>query len=588
MVNPGIDGAFPEWITSHDAAIARICAEGWQKKAIDAPKPLFSIIVPLFHTPIPFFHDMVRSVLAQTYEHWELVLVNADPDNSELAEATQHYDDGRIRILSLEQNAGIAGNTNAGIRAAKGNYIAFLDHDDMLDPHALELYARQIAAHDDIDLLYCDEDNFHESLSDRYSPIFKPDFNIDLLYSHNYVEHFLAISRHALNQIELSPDDVSGAQDYDLTLKVAEVARRIYHAPYLLYHWRAHAGSTNGGIMDGKPYAIEASVRALNRHFDRLDIAVRAHETKIPCVFRISYAPSNRHITAIIPFRSEMMLARALWCLDTQAAASRTSVIAIGHHIENTKALPRDIAVSLLPWNDMYDYAAMVNKALESVSPDDRLLLCRDGLQAMQANCLDQLDGALTRKDIGVAAPKAFYADGLVQHAGIRLGTNGAIGFLNTNFQKNMGGGYLGLAECCCDYSAVGPECLMVRADDLLATNGLENKYNNTLLSVVDLCFKLQDCDKGALILPDVQITTLAPVLDYGQDAIAAYGSTEAVNDFWAQWCKRRGKDILANPSYSLESGYPTLACGRDIETETERLCTSSLGSRLMRKFLSR
>lgn len=188
MVNPGIDGAFHSYLPTHDAMLhaAAECEEPF------GMQPLINIVVPLFHTPASYARAMLDSVLAQSYRTWELVLVNASPEDEALARVLAEYTDERIRVIPMDENLGIAGNTNAGIRACTGDYIAFLDHDDTLDPLALHMYVRALNEHPETDLFYCDEDNFRETLADRYAPIFKPDFNIDLLYSHNYVEHLSA------------------------------------------------------------------------------------------------------------------------------------------------------------------------------------------------------------------------------------------------------------------------------------------------------------------------------------------------------------------------------------------------------------
>lgn len=202
MVNPSIDGAYASYPKPQPLPEGSIPADF---------HPLVSIICPLYNTPLPYLRDMIDSVLAQTYTIWELVLVNASPDNEGMQEVLTTYADPRIKTIDFPENLGIAGNTNIGIRAATGDYVAFADHDDTLSPYVLERYMAFAAEHPDADLFYCDEDNFEEDDSAGYAPRFKPDFNRDLLYSHNYMVHMLMVSRYILDRVELSPNEVSGA-----------------------------------------------------------------------------------------------------------------------------------------------------------------------------------------------------------------------------------------------------------------------------------------------------------------------------------------------------------------------------------------
>lgn len=570
MVNPSIDGAYDVWLAEHGATN-------------DAPtdvdvdeiggKPLISIVVPLYRTPAVFFHDMVESVLAQTYPAWELVLVNASPRDEELARALCACTDERIRTIALEENLGIAGNTNAGIRASKGSYVAFLDHDDMLDPRALEEYARCIEEHPDADLLYCDEDSFHEARGKTFSPLFKPEFNLDLLYSHNYLVHLLMVSRRALDQVELSPDWASGAQDYDLTLKVSEVARGIYHIPKVLYHWREHAESTNGGVMETKPYAIDASVRALEAHFERRGVKTSSVEpTNISCVFSVTFQDPGRPLTAVAPYRSWSRLQALVEGLAKQERPGELRVVAVGPKVhKDAEPLPDTIPVEQVPWEHPYDFAAMANAGARQAA-GDVLLFCGDTVTFDAPGCLERLAGCLERPEVGVVAPKLFYPDGLVQHAGLYVLEDGSIGFLNQNFTAHMGGNYLGLAECSCSYSAVSPDCFMVRRSTYEGMGGLEERYGNALVAVTDLCFKARSRGMSAVVLPDAHAMNKAPVIRPRHSAVDAYGSAAALDLLWSTWDESWRTDVLDSPNYTMANSYLNLDIGRDIEAEAKRI----------------
>lgn len=519
MVNPGIDGAYHEWLRIHEASVA----EARRTALPQGTAPLISIVVPLYETPIRYLHDLLDSVLAQTYKHWELVLVNASPENTAIRHALNACKDERFKIIEVEANLGIAGNTNVGIRAATGDFVAFCDHDDMLDPRILEMYVRAIAQSPTVDLLYCDEDNFHESLADRYAPRLKPDFVLDLLHSHNYVVHMLTVSRWALERVQLSPDDRSGAQDYDLTLKISEVARSIVHVPYILYHWRAHPGSTNGGVMDSKPYAINASVLSLDAHYRRQGIRAHAKPTDIPCVFSSVYEPCRQNNV------SEVVCPKGSSIAETLNRALQGSV---GDYI---LAMRADVKIS--------NFA--VNQLVSRLSQ---------------------------REDLGIAAPKLYYRDGLVAHAGVAFSRDGEIVLLNQNFCANMGGGYFGFAECSCNYSAVGPECFVVRTSLLRDVGGMDDGLENDLLSVIDLCLRLRERNLKILVAPEAAGVCSAPISYAARTAVEAYGPSYGVKVLSDRWKDALRHDVLENPGVSLATGYPVLDIGRNIELEAQRL----------------
>lgn len=560
MVNPAIDGAYRRWVAQHDALIAKHAA------AMDEfiRTPLFSIIVPLYQTPIPYFHDMIRSVLAQTYPNWELILVNASPGDEALDQAIAKYRDSRIRVIELANNYGIAGNTNEGIHVATGDYISFFDHDDTLDPHILAFYSEAINDNPDIDLLYCDEDNFHESLKDRYSPLLKPDFNLDLLYSHNYIVHMLTISRYALEQVELSPHNTSGAQDYDLTLKTAEVARTIMHIPYILYHWRAHAGSTNGGVMSSKPYAIAASIEALNAHFNRRGIVAEVSATDITCVFHERYACKPCRIDVLSPTASDDEL-RAL--VNHLAIFERNGAVRVGRAS-----------------NALWSYVKLAAPYT---------LVCSPSVRFTDNHPLEILAGCLSRPEVGIVAPKLFYLDGLVQHAGVVLDKDNTPQFLNQNFTAHMGGGYHGYAECSCNYPAVGPECFLIRTDLL---NAFLNNHTidpispaealiytdakPSLTTMLELCESVHGAGRLITVLPTVAAYVDAPVIWAGCPVEQAYPDPhermDRNTDPTLVTRQYETNGILANPNISFTSGYPQLNVIRNREASIKRMVRGS------------
>ena len=222
----------------------------------------FSIVVPLYNTPVSFFREMLDSVYNQFYQKWELLLVNSTPENSDLAKELSKVQDSRVKVITLDKNYGISGNTNRGIEAASGDYIVFFDHDDLLDPMALFEYASVLRDDPKVDALYCDEDFLNEE-GEFVAPHFKSDFNLDLLRCHNYITHLLAVRAPLAKELGLD-SSFDGAQDYDFLLRLVEQTQNIEHVAKVLYHWRISDSST-AKSSDNKGYADDAGRRRCRR-----------------------------------------------------------------------------------------------------------------------------------------------------------------------------------------------------------------------------------------------------------------------------------------------------------------------------------
>lgn len=255
---------------------------------------LFSILVPAYETKRMHFHEMIDSLLCQTYPHWELIIADASPTDK-LKEEVSYYNDERIRYIRLQENNGISENTNCALAEAKGTYIGLLDHDDVLEPDALYRMMDQIqmAKKEKIDLqmLYSDEDKCNGEMSEYYEPHYKCDFNLDLLLSNNYICHFLVMKAELMKQLRFRKE-YDGAQDHDLVLRAAGVLleneKQICHVPYVLYHWRCHTGSTAEN-PESKLYAYEAGRRAVEAFCDSMNWNVKVCHTKHLGFFRVEY-----------------------------------------------------------------------------------------------------------------------------------------------------------------------------------------------------------------------------------------------------------------------------------------------------------
>ncbi len=249
----------------------------------------FSIVVPTFHTPELFLRQMIESVLGQTFCRVELCIADGSSDDSvEKIAAEYQAKDSRVKYQRLSENKGISENTNEGLKMASGDYIGLLDHDDLLELHALYEVRMAIAENPDAEVIYTDEDKVSFDLGHYFEPHRKPDFNRDLLRSNNYICHFLVMKRELLERIGGFRSAYDGAQDFDLVLRLTEQAKAVVHIPKVLYHWRCHEASTAANPMS-KLYAYEAGRRAVEAHLERCGEAGVVSDTRFYGFYQTTY-----------------------------------------------------------------------------------------------------------------------------------------------------------------------------------------------------------------------------------------------------------------------------------------------------------
>lgn len=442
-VAAGLDGRYEEWfLTRHRSGERELALQrdSWQGLA---EQPTFSVIVPLFRTSIAYLNEMAASVLAQTYPKLELVLVNASPELAGLASevAKLAAADSRVRVVALDSNLGITENTNAGIRAATGDFLAFCDHDDAIEPDALFWYAKAVNDHPETDLLYCDEDYLN---GERHQwPNLKPDWDIDLLCSMNYVCHMLCVRRSIVEGLPKLPGkEFDGAQDHNMTFLVGERARNVYHVRRILYHWRMHEGSTAGEQgVDQKSYAIEAERRAVQGHLDRMGIkaiarmgyrqAPRAPFDRCYVDFAVPDPAEQPVISIVIPSHEASDLLRA--CVEsiyekTTWQAFEVVVVENGSRDPATFALYDELAAAHPSFRvveceqpDGFNFSLLANRGADA-SRGEYVLLLNNDTEVISPDWLEQMMGPMADSQMGVVGAKLLYPDDTVQHVGVAVG----------------------------------------------------------------------------------------------------------------------------------------------------------------------
>ena len=567
------DAAYRRWFEQHRAKpgdLACQCAAA----AAFAYRPLVSIVVPCYKTDRVYLRELLDSVLAQNYDNWELLLMDASPEWDAVANLAAAAHDERVRRIELPGNGGIVVNTNVGIQQAMGDYIAFLDHDDILEPDALLHYVAALnktAKDERPQVLFCDEDMFQKT-GEWGQPVFKTRLNVDLLYSHNCVTHFLMVEKALIDRIGMSPEDVAGAQDYDLTLRCLAAGARFEHVAHVLYHWRVHPGSTADGSADSKPYAIEAGRLALQRHFDSLGVRGTVEESETPFVYRMRYAlPEPAPLVSIvIPTKDHVETLDACVMSIAQKATYANYEIVL---VENNSEVPETFAYyETLPervaaasggkgtarvewWPGEFNYSQIINFGVKHAKGDYLLLLNND-TEVISPDFIEEMMGYLQRPYAGVVGAKLYFADHLVQHAGILVGVRGALAHANQDFSAKREG-YLARAVRPGNFSAVTGACQMVRRDVFEQVGGYNEEFA-VGFNDADFCLRVWEAGYRTIFTPYAEL--------YHYE-FTSRGREEANEEKLRRWKREQALFMQRWPEFFL-NGDPWL--GPNLSDESE------------------
>jgi len=478
-----------------------------QRSRVWEEKPLISVVVPVYRTPEVFLRQMIESVQAQTYENWELCIADGSGEDREPERIIGEYQrkDTRIRYQKLEKNEGIAGNTNAALDMAAGDYAALFDHDDLLTEDALYEVAEAVVKNGGPDMIYTDEDKVSADLSEYFQPNFKPDFNPDLLRANNYICHLLVVKRTLLGKVGGQDVFYDGAQDYDFIFRCAEEAGKIVHIPKVLYHWRVHAASTADNPF-GKDYALESGKRAIEAHLQRRKIPAQVTMLNYRGFYRVKYKVSgNPLVSIIIPNKDETETLKR--CLDSikRISTYRNYEILVVENNSTEKetfdfyqTIDGKDQVRVLYWEREFNYSAINNFGAAHAKGEYFILLNND-VTVLTPDWMEEFLGHCQRSEVGIVGARLYFPDDTIQHAGIVMGIGGCAGSMFVGMKRAMTG-YMHRAVLQQDMSAVTAACLMVKRETFEKVGGLDE---NLAVAFNDVDFCLRAGAEGYLVVYD-------------------------------------------------------------------------------------
>ena len=472
--------------------------------------PLISVVVPIYKTPEVFLRQMIESVTAQTYPHWQLCIADGSGDTAGTKRIVDSYlSDKRIKYKILAENLGIADNTNAAMELADGDYIALFDHDDLLSENALYEVADRICK-TGAEIVYTDEDKVTSDLSERYQPNFKPDFNLDLLRSNNYICHLLVVKKTLVQEVGGQKKEFDGAQDHEFLFRCVEKAKGIEHIPKVLYHWRVHKASTADNPLS-KKYAYDAGKRAVTEHIRRCGEEAEVTDTLFPGFYRAKYQVTGEPLVSIIiPNKDEKETLKK--CLDSikEKSTYRNYEIII---VENNstgqeifdyyKEIDGRDGIRVVYWKSGFNYSALNNFGF-TFAKGDYILCLNNDVTVITPDWLERMIGQCQRKEVGIVGVKLYYPDDTIQHAGVIIGIGGVAGAMFVGMARERSG-YLRKAILQQDLSAVTAAYMMV---DRKAWEGAGGFNEDLAVAFNDIDFCLKVRREGYLVVyePNVEL----------------------------------------------------------------------------------
>lgn len=526
-------------------------------------KPLISLLIPVYNIGRKYLLECVDSILKQTYDNFEICLVDDCSTNKETKEALKELEtrDKRIKVKYRKENGHISKTTNDALKMANGEFVGLIDNDDTIAPNALYEVAKALNENKKLDFIYSDEDKLNKH-GKRCEPNFKPDFSPDTLLSLNYICHFTVIRKSLVEKVGGFEVGLEGAQDYDLFLKCTEKTKNIYHIPKILYHWRMVEGSTSMTI-DNKNYAVEkgrqAILNALKRRKIDADVSVDEKTTYYIVNYKIKKEPL---VSIIIPTKDYADTTRT--CLESlfkKTSYKNFEVILVNNNSEKQETFDlfdefkkKHDNFRVLDANYEFNYAKINNDAVKNAKGDFICLLNND-TEIITPDWLTILISYAMQDHVGCVGPKLLYPDGTIQHGGIILGLGGVASHAYTESPKSETGIY-GRLRVPYNYAGVTAACLVIKKSKYLEVEGLEEDLK---VAYNDVDFDIKLITKGYynVFVPMVELYHYESKTRGYDNTPEKYKRFKIEADYmFKKWDKIIKNDPFYNSNYSKKAWF--------------------------------
>lgn len=515
-------------------------------------KPLISIIVPLYNTPDHFLRSCLDSVLAQTYDNWELCLADdASPEEHVLKTVKEYAAKHKnIKFTSLKQNQHIVGASNEAIKLAKGEFIALLDHDDLLMPDALFEVASTLNKDPKLDLVYSDEDKVDEQ-GVHVEPFFKPDWSPDFLKSCNYITHFSVLRKTVVDKIGGFRYGTEGAQDWDLLLRFTGETSRIYHIPKIIYSWRKSPTST-AAAAKSKPYAYINQKRVLRDYLADSKRSASVYENIYLGFWRVRYSiTDNPLVSIVIPTKdSPDYITRCINSIIENTSYANFEVVIVDTGTTDPKVLEfyeskrvKSNKIKVVQWEGQpFNFSSACNFGAKN-SQGQYLLFLNNDTEILSSDWIESMLEHAQRDEIGMVGCKLLFPNKNIQHAGVVLRESDIAvhPFYNVHAKQDIFTNiYMSNIRNCL---AVTAACSMVAREKFEKVGGFEEKLRVTY-NDVDLCLKLHDAGFRNLYTPYAEVyhyesVSVGKISTSDRDGSELGKASDYMRREWGKYLKR-------------------------------------------------
>lgn len=557
---------YMRWIASYDTLTDTDRQTIRTEVATLINPPLISVIMPAYNTPARLLREAIHSVQAQLYPHWELCIADDASTTPHVAEILTEFAaaDPRIHWVRREQTGHISAASNSALSLASGEWVALMDHDDLLAEHALYEVAAEAAAWPETQVIYSDEDKVDEA-GRRFDPNFKPDFDPDLLLAQNFVSHLGAYRRDLLTRIGGMREGLEGSQDHDLILRASAVIapEKIRHIPKILYHWRR--GTATISFSEGSlERCIQASARAVADHLVGTNASAKVEQAALaPMHLRVLYsvpAPEPM-VSVIVPTKDRCDLLRV--CLDGVLSGTdygNMEIIVVDNgsiEIQTVRYLEKiatDSRIRILPSPGPFNFSRLNNHAAD-IAKGSVLILLNNDVKVIDRNWMREMVSHAIRPGIGAVGAKLLFPDGTLQHAGIVLGAGEKHGVAASCYPhaKRFSPGPFGALALVRSTSAVTAACLAVARESYLRVGGFDEEELPVAYNDVDFCLRLRKAGFRNIWTPYAEMVHFESK-SRGDDLSGEKSERFAreIETMRRRWGKILNEDPYWNPNLSL------------------------------------
>jgi glycosyltransferase involved in cell wall biosynthesis len=547
---------YAQWIAQNEPANSsyaglKVSALTWHTQ------PLVSIIMPTYNSPLNFLAQAIESVKAQVYPHWQLCI--ADDASSDkrvqafLEEAAAK--DSRISVVLRAQNGHISESSNSALSIAKGEWVALLDHDDLLHPLALYELVKSLQQHPEANIVFSDEDKVDEQGA-RFGPYFKTDYNPELMWAQNMISHLGCYRKSVLHEVGGFRKGFEGSQDYDLALRVIQRSSdsQIVHIPKVLYHWRAISGSTALAPSE-KPYAEIASRKALQEHLAAIQVpAWVGASPEVASMNRVKpqLVEPAPLVSILIPTKDRIdLLRQCIESIQTKSSYKHFEILVINNNSEQAESFDyfaqlKTLGVQVLDYPKPFNFSAINNFAAQHAA-GEYLCLMNNDIEIQTPDWMEEMLSFAQLSKAGAVGARLWYpGSGGLQHGGVIVGMGGVAGHAYVGLAKSEKG-YFGRPVLHHRCSAVTAACLMIKKSTYFAVNGMDEGLA-VAFNDVDFCLRLGQAGFHCVYTPHAEMTHHESA-SRGDDLSDA--NRERFMGEEAFMKSRWGQQLLSDPCYS-------------------------------------